>query len=176
MLAKLQLSRGQDCPINTGCRITLEPKNNSQGVSQKFKPEHKYYLLDGEVFVSYEGGSSGIINTPYTSTWTPYVDSWDYTNPVSLSCLPSTLFAKLEFATSNNDNTVINVTTSVIRIQNSSVNASMNSNSFLVAIGSDYTIDGVSATRNVSTIFANTNKNVVISTSNSCSLIYIEQV
>jgi hypothetical protein len=117
MLTKVQLSRGQDCSINTGCRITLEPKNNSQGVSQKFKPEHKYYLLDGEVFVSYEGGSSGIINTPYTSTWTPYVDSWDYTNPVSLSCLPSTLFAKLEFATSNNDNTVINVTTSVIRIQ-----------------------------------------------------------
>lgn len=176
MLVKVQLSRGQDCLLNAGCNITLEPANNSQSVSQQFKQAQKYYLLDGELFVSYEGGSSGIINTPYTSTWTPYVDSWNYTNPVSLSCLPSTLFAKLEFATSNSDNTAINVTSSVVRVQNSSISASMNSNSFLVVIGSDYTIDGVSATRNVSTISANTNKNVVISTSNSCSLIYIEQI
>lgn len=176
MLAKVQLSRGQDCSINTGCSITLEPANNSQGVLQQFKPEHKYYLLDGELFVSYEGGSSGIVNTPYSSTWTEYVDSWDYTNPVSLICVPSTLFAKLEFATSNNDNTAIDVTSSVVRVQNSSVSTSMNSNSFLVVIGSDYTVDGVNATRNVNVISAHTSKNVVISTSNSCSLIYIEQI
>jgi len=177
MLVKVQLSRGQDCLLNAGCNISLEPANNSQASeSQQFKPEHKYYLLEGELFVSYQGGSSGIVNTPYTSTWTPYVDSWDYTKDVLLSCLPSTLFAKLEFAVSSNNNTAINVTTSTVKIENSSISASMNSNSFLVVIGSDYTIDGVSATRKVNTISANTNKNVVVSTSNSCSLIYIEQI
>lgn len=168
----IKLFQGKECQLKAGCTINLE--SNTQ--FQKFNSNASYYLIDGDVSIEYDGESHQVISSPYTSTWTSYIDSWDYSKNVTLRVLPSTLFLKLSLRDSAS-NTDRAHTSSVLKLTNSSITKSMNSNTSMIVIGSEYSVDGNQYTNQITRVIsAKTPRELSISTQNSCSLIYIEPI
>lgn len=167
---KVQLFYGKDCGSREGCQIKFDP--NAQ--THKFNPNHKYYLVDGTVSIQYEGEDAQEISSPYDTTWTNYVDSWNYAKNVHLRVSNSTVFAAISATQGNNEN-YIATNSSVITLNNSSLSVSMNSNSSILILGPDYSVDGVPQLNNkVRVINATSPKQINVATQQRCSIIYVE--
>ena len=173
MPIKIQIFRGVDCNNEKGCNINLE-----SGVSpQKFNLNKGYYLLRGNVVIDYEGENSAEIYSPYNSNWSEYSNQWNYVKNVFITLKSSTKFAIVSLFEGNTNNAIA-FTSSVTQLDNANLTKTMNANSYLVVFGSSYSIDGVENTSGAPSraITANGPREVQISTSSSCELIYVEPV
>ena len=172
MLLGIQVFQGKDCNFKQGCKIRLTP----DGEAQRFNSNTRYYLVDGDVSIEYEGEPQQVMSSPYGSNWSSYVNSWDYSKDVSLTVLPTTLFVKVSLI-DKTSNTELDQVSSVIKLENTSITKSMNSNTSMIVVGSTYTVDGNEYTNQIARVIpAKTAREVTISTQNSCSLIYIEPI
>ena len=161
---------GEGCPSTIGCNISLEANVSPQ----KFNLNKSYYLLRGGIVVDYEGENTVNVVCPYNSNWNPYVDQWNYDKNVILTTTPNTKFIVVSVT-----NNAVAFTSSVLLLENSNLTKTMNANSYLLVFGSAYSIDSVNyhnINRQSRTIFANSPREVQISTSNSCELIYLEPI
>lgn len=173
MPIKIQLFRGADCSIQKGCTIHFEDIVSPQ----KFNAVKAYYLLRGNVVIDYEGENTTEISSPYNYNWSSYSNQWNYEKNVLLTVKPSTKFATVSLVEGNTNNAIA-FTSSIAQLDNTSLSKTMNANSYLVVFGSSYSIDGV---ENISHAFsrvltANSPREVQISTSGSCELVYVEPV
>lgn len=172
MGVRVQLFRGEDCTFSSGCEIKFNPNS----YAQKFDSNTKYYLLDGEVHIEYEDQPQQLISSPYSQIWSDYINPWIYGKNVFLKVLPSTLFVAVAL-TQGSTNDYLEFNASTIKLLNSSVTKSMNANSFVVVVGANYTVDGASYSNQKTRIIpAISSRELVISTQQSCSLIYIEPI
>ena len=161
---------GGGCTSTIGCNISLEANVSPQ----KFNLNKSYYLLRGGIVVDYEGENTVNVVCPYNSNWNPYVDQWNYDKNVILTTTPNTKFIVVSVT-----NNAVAFTSSVLLLENSNLTKTMNANSYLLVFGSAYSIDSVNyhnINRQSRTIFANSPREVQISTSNSCELIYLEPI
>ena len=161
---------GGGCTSTIGCNISLEANVSPQ----KFNLNKSYYLLRGGIVVDYEGENTVNVVCPYNSNWNPYVDQWNYDKNVILTTTPNTKFIVVSVT-----NNAVAFTSSVLLLENSNLTKTMNANSYLLVFGSAYSIDSVNY-HNINgqsrTLFANSPREVQISTSNSCELIYLEPI
>ena len=174
MSIKIKQIIGGGCTSTIGCNMSLEPNVSPQ----KFNLNKSYYLLRGGIVVDYEGENTVNVVCPYNSNWNPYVDQWNYDKNVTLTTTPNTKFTVVSVTESNTNNAVA-FTSSVLLLENSNLTKTMNANSYLLVFGSAYSIDSVNyhnINRQSRTIFANSPREVQISTSNSCELIYLEPI
>ena len=170
MSIKIKQFIGEGCPSTIGCNISLEANVSPQ----KFNLNKSYYLLRGGIVVDYEGENTVNVVCPYNSNWNPYVDQWNYDKNVILTTTPNTKFIVVSVT-----NNAVAFTSSVLLLENSNLTKTMNANSYLLVFGSAYSIDSVNyhnINRQSRTIFANSPREVQISTSNSCELIYLEPI
>ena len=170
MSIKIKQIIGGGCPSTIGCNISLEANVSPQ----KFNLNKSYYLLRGGIVVDYEGENTVNVVCPYNSNWNPYVDQWNYDKNVILTTTPNTKFIVVSVT-----NNAVAFTSSVLLLENSNLTKTMNANSYLLVFGSAYSIDSVNyhnINRQSRTIFANSPREVQISTSNSCELIYLEPI
>lgn len=171
---KIRQFIGGSCTSTVGCNISLEANVSPQ----KFNLNKSYYLLRGDMIVDYEGENTVNVVCPYNSNWNPYVDQWNYDKNVILNTTPNTKFIVVSVTEGNTNNTVA-FTSSVLLIENSNLTKTMNANSYLLVFGSAYSIDSVNY-HNIhgqsKEIFANSLREVQISTSNPCELIYLEPI
>jgi len=174
MSIKIKQFIGGSCTAAVGCNISLETNVSPQ----KFNLNKSYYLLRGGIVVDYEGENTVNVVCPYNSNWNPYVDQWNYDKNVILTTTPNTKFTVVS-VTEGNTNNAVAFTSSVLILENSNLTKTMNANSYLLVFGSAYSIDSVHY-HNINgqsrTIFANSPREVQISTSNSCELIYLETI
>ena len=170
MSIKIKQFIGEGCPSTIGCNISLEANVSPQ----KFNLNKSYYLLRGGIVVDYEGENTVNVVCPYNSNWNPYVDQWNYDKNVTLTTTPNTKFIVVSVT-----NNAVAFTSSVLLLENSNLTKTMNANSYLLVFGSAYSIDSVNY-HNINgqsrTLFANSPREVQISTSNSCELIYLEPI
>jgi hypothetical protein len=173
MPIKIQLFRGVHCSNPKGCNINFD----NTIFPQKFNPIKAYYLLRGNVVIDYEGENTVEISSPYNSNWSSYSNQWNYEKNVLLTVKPSTQFAIVSLIEGNTNNAIA-FTSSVTQLDNANLTKTMNANSYLVVFGSSYSIDGVENTSGAPSraITANGPREVQISTSSSCELIYVEPV
>ena len=170
MSIKIKQFIGGGCTSTIGCNISLEVNVSPQ----KFDLNKSYYLLRGGIVVDYEGENTVNVVCPYNSNWNPYVDQWNYDKNVILTTTPNTKFTVVSVT-----NNAVAFTSSVLLLENSNLTKTMNANSYLLVFGSAYSIDSVNyhnIKRQSRTIFANSPREVQISTSNSCELIYLEPI
>ena len=170
MSIKIKQFIGGGCTSTIGCNISLEANVSPQ----KFNLNKSYYLLRGGIVVDYEGENTVNVVCPYNSNWNPYVDQWNYDKNVILTTTPNTKFIVVSVT-----NNAVAFTSSVLLLENSNLTKTMNANSYLLVFGSAYSIDSVNyhnINRQSRTIFANSPREVQISTSNSCELIYLEPI
>ncbi len=173
MPIKIQLFRGADCSNQNGCNINFDNIVSPQ----KFNAIKAYYLLRGNVVIDYEGENAAEISSPYNSSWSSYSNQWNYEKNVLLTVKPSTKFAIVSLVEGNTNNAIA-FTSSVTQLDNTSLSKTMNANSYLVVFGSSYSVDGI---ENISgalsrVLTANGPREVQISTSGSCELVYVEPV
>ena len=170
MSIKIKQIIGGGCTSTIGCNMSLEPNVSPQ----KFNLNKSYYLLRGGIVVDYEGENTVNVVCPYNSNWNPYVDQWNYDKNVILTTTPNTKFIVVSVT-----NNAVAFTSSVLLLENSNLTKTMNANSYLLVFGSAYSIDSVNY-HNINgqsrTLFANSPREVQISTSNSCELIYLEPI
>ena len=170
MSIKIKQFIGGGCTSTIGCNMSLEPNVSPQ----KFNLNKSYYLLRGGIVVDYEGENTVNVVCPYNSNWNPYVDQWNYDKNVILTTTPNTKFIVVSVT-----NNAVAFTSSVLLLENSNLTKTMNANSYLLVFGSAYSIDSVNY-HNINgqsrTLFANSPREVQISTSNSCELIYLEPI
>jgi len=173
MSIKIRIFRGTDCSNETGCAINLDSGTSSQ----KFNSSKAYYLLRGNVVIGYERENTVEISSPYNSDWSSYSNQWNYDKNVLLKVKPSMKFAIVYLVDGNTNNTVT-FTSSAIQLDNASTNKTMNANSYLVVFGSHYSIDGVENSNDATcrVLTANGPREVQVSTSSSCELVYVEPV
>lgn len=170
MRVGVQLFLGEDCTLQSACEIKFNPNL----AAQQFEANSKYYLLNGQISLTYLGEQTQTVSSPYGSSWTPYDNSWELDKPVKLIVSPSTCFMRLSLV-SGDGNTAIDSTSSVMKLNNSSARVSMNANSLVIVVGSSYSVDGnLYSGQRSRVIPAKESREVEISTADSCQLIYIE--
>lgn len=171
MSIKIGLIRGSDCTQpNKDCVISLGTKDSPE---TKFNPISKYILTRGNVTIGYSNVPSTSLTSPYNSSWTPYIDSWDYSQDVFLSVQEDTNFLSVKVLDSSNAAVAFNA--SVMQLSTGSTTKSMVPNSMMIIVGSSYSVDAQEYTdQKCRTVFARESREITISATSLCELIYIE--
>jgi hypothetical protein len=175
MSVSAQVFYGKDCKnLNTplGCYIKFEGEHE-----QRFKRDTQYFLLAGGVYARYEGEGENLILSPYSATWTSYDDSWNYDKNVTLKILSSTVFVSAHVFLEKHHPGKTRVDSSAITFENSTVTKSMNADTLMLVVGSDYSIDGAEYTnQKLRIVTATEAREIRVSSNKFCSLIYLEPV
>ena len=164
---RLSIRRFSGCENGNECHINLP---NGQ-----FDSNSKYLLIQGSMNVEYMGQGKNFIDTPYTSTgWMNYIDSWNYSRSVSLTTKPPKTQFLIVTLNSLGENTPLESLVSVCNISNASVTKSANTQSYFFVIGESFIVDGQTAARQ-KTVKIDQARDVTISSSGECSILYVEK-
>ena len=171
MSIRVRLFRGSDCAQpDKNCVISLGTNDSPE---TKFNPLSKYFLTRGNLTISYNGDSATSITSPYNSSWSSYVDSWNYSKDVSLNVQADTNFVSISVLNSSNAAVAFNA--SAMQLSTGSITKSMAQNTILVIVGESYSVDTQEYTdQKCKTVFARESREITISATSLCELIYIE--
>lgn len=171
MSIKIGLTRGSDCTQpNKDCAIPLKTKDS---LETKFNPISKYILTRGNITIAYGNGPFTTLTSPYSSSWIPYVDSWDYSQDVSLNVQEDTTFLSISVLDSSNAAVAFNA--SVMQLSTGFITKSMVPNSIIVIVGTSYSVDAQEyANQKCRSILAREARDITITANSLCELIYIE--
>ena len=164
----LKLSHGAGhCP-DGACSVNVE---------NQFRATSKYLLLDGSISVKYGGEETIVVNSPYANTgWMEYVDSWDYDRSVEVTTAdPSAVFAQVTLNGGDANNTVyFGSNVQVYSLSNESVTKAVQPDSWIFVRGNSFTLDGVEKSDSA-IIRMHNERDVIISSTGSCKVLYIEK-
>lgn len=171
MSIRVRLFRGSDCAQpDKNCVISLGTNDSPE---TKFNPLSKYFLTRGNVTISYDNNLASSIASPYNSSWSPYVDSWNYSQDVSLNVQADTNFLSVSILDSSNAHIAFNA--SVMQLSTGSITKSMAPNTIMVIVGESYSVDVQEYTdQKCRTILAREARDITITANSLCELIYIE--
>jgi hypothetical protein len=156
------------CP-NGECAINVE---------NQFQTTSKYLILDGTVNIKYDGEEKTALSSPYTNTgWSEYVDSWEYDKSVTVTTGDtSAVFAQVTLKSQDESNNIAYYATSayVYNLSNEMIVKTVNADSWIYVKGETFTLDGVE--KNIQGLIAiKQERDVIISSTGSCKVLYIEK-
>lgn len=158
---------GQNCSLpEGGCTVVLSPNATKTLVSTD-----RYFLISGTANLLSGNNPVEVITSPYSgSDWQSYVDPWVYDVDTYIAVSPSTSF--LQIHANNTTIGVVNVAT----IDNSGIDVNVKPNSYVIVVGTPFSVDGTGYSDKISTVIRySEEKTVNIQTRDICKVIYVEE-
>lgn len=147
-------------------------------VENQFQRTSKYFILDGNINIKYNGREKTSLSSQYTNTgWIEYIDSWEYDKSVSVTTgNTSTVFAQVTIKSQDESNNIIYHAFSahVYNLSNEAIVKTANTDSWIYVKGETFTLDGVENNKQ-GMILVKQERDITISSNGSCKVLYIEK-